>query len=233
MNSQELVSQARWRPVIAGIFIVLGVIAGVLSVVPVLEAPGYLGMLADRRRELLSGAFFQALMVPTCAGFALVLHPMLREVDEGLAVGFVGFRLVACGFHLLAALLLPLIVTMEGGGGDGVALMMETLRVGRDLVNHVGVVGAIAIADTLFFVLLWRSRWVPRWLSLWGGAAGLAVGAATLGVLLQQAAIVSPLYLALTVPLGLQNLVLAGWLTTRGFNVGVGRRPYVGTVEQG
>lgn len=204
------------RTRLAGVLVFVGVIVGVFSVVPVLEEPGYLNALPGRQRELLSGAAFQALMVPTTAGFALALFPILRRADEGLALGFVGFRFIACGFHILAACMLPLLLCVVQGplaeAAAGGALMAETLRLGRDLVNHVGVVGSIAMGDALLFVVMLRWRLVPWWLAGWGLAGAALATVATAAVLVQQLAIVAPAYLALMMPLGLQSLVLGGWL---------------------
>jgi hypothetical protein len=85
--------------------------AGVFSVVPSVDDPGYLLKVADSRPEVLRGAFFQLLMAPAHLGFALALYPVLRRHHPGLALGFVGCRLVAVAFILCGAISLPLFVT--------------------------------------------------------------------------------------------------------------------------
>ena len=68
----------------------------------------------------------------------------------------------------------------------------------------------------MFYVLLYQSRLVPRWLSIWGlvGAAlsivaalGSMFGLSSLGVL--------------SLPLFLQEMVMAVWLIAKGFNPSV------------
>ncbi len=207
----------------AGLLLLVGMGAGLLSVVPVLEEPDYLRSLPARASEVVSGALFQALMVPATAGFALALYPTLRRASPALSLGFVGFRLVGCGFHLLAVALLPLLVDLgqgidDGGDPDTYAIVAEVLRQGRDLVNHVVVILAIAVGDGLLFWILYRSRLVPRWLSAWGIVGALLTILASLLLIPRTVDVVSAPYLALNGPLALHGLALAGWLIGRGFD---------------
>ncbi|MEU0315897.1 DUF4386 domain-containing protein [Nocardioides sp. NPDC006273] len=206
----------------AGVLVFAGMVAGLLSVVPVLEQDDYFGALPARSAEVVSGALFQVLMIPAYAGFALALYPSLRRVSAGLAAGFLGFRLMACGFHLLAAAMLPLLLDLAQGHGTAAPdaatyeILAETLRKARDLVNHVAVIVALGLGDLLLFTLLHRWRLVPRWLSLWGlCGAGLAIFASLL-VLSRAVEIVAAPYLLLNAPLALQSLILGAWLIGRG-----------------
>lgn len=88
---------------IAGVLALAGMIAGVLSVVPILEQANYLALVPAHQRQILLGAGAQLLMVPAYLGFALYLYPTLRRGDEALSLGFVGFRLIAAMFHPTAA----------------------------------------------------------------------------------------------------------------------------------
>lgn len=206
----------------AGVLVFAGIAAGLMSVVPVLEQDGYFENLPTRSGEVVSGALFQVLMVPAYAGFALALYPALRRANAGLAAGFLGFRLTACGLHLLAVTMLPLLLGLAQGYGSATPdtatyeILAETLRRARDLVNHVAVIVALGLGDLLLFTLLHRWRLVPRWLSLWGlCGAGLAILASLL-VLSGALEIVAAPYLSLNAPLALQSLVLGAWLIGRG-----------------
>lgn len=221
--ARSVTEPARRGTTTAGGLAVLGLVAGLLSVVPVLEEPGYLRALPAREAELVRGALFQALMVVGYAGFALALYPALRRVSPSLALGFVGFRLVGCGFHLLAVAMLPLVLDL-GRGLDGGAdpqtyeALVETVRRGRDLVNHVVVVVAVTLGDLLLFTVLYRGRLVPRWLSGWGLLGAALAIVASLLLVSRTVEVVSVPYLSLNAPLAVHTLVLAGWLVARGFD---------------
>ena len=207
----------------AGALALAALVAGLLSVVPVLEEPGYLRSLPGREAEVVSGALFQALMVPAYAGFALALYPTLSRASPALSLGFVGFRLVACGFHLLAVAMLPLLLHL-GQGSDGgtdahtYEVVAEALRRGRDLVNHVVVIMAMVLGDLMLFFILCRWRLVPRWLSVWGILGAVLTILASLLLLSGVVGVVSVAYLSLNGPLALHGLALAGWLIGRGFD---------------
>lgn len=208
----------------AGVLALAGMLAGVASVVPVLEQPNYLAQISTSEREILLGAGAQLLMVPAYVGFALYLYPTLKRCDEALSLGFVSFRLIAAMFHLVGAILLPLFLLLGDGSVQSagtnpshVEVLGELLRSGRDLVNHVALIIALSIGDLLLLRILYRWKLIPRWLSSWGLlGAGLALVASGL-VLFGLAEVVTPLYLTLNAPLAIQTLILALWLIARGF----------------
>jgi hypothetical protein len=208
----------------AGAFVLVGMLAGVLSVVPVLENPGYLTLIPTHQPEILRGAAAQALMIPAYVGFALCLYPTLKRGGEALSLGFVGFRLIAATFHLAGVILLPLFLTLSASVPSGdphpaqMEVLGEMLRSGRDLVNHVALIIALGISDLLLFRILHRWKLVPRWLTTWGFlGAGLTL-AASFMVLVDLTGIVTPLYLGMNAPLAAQSLVLALWLISRGLD---------------
>lgn len=216
---------ARRGTKIAGLLILVAMLAGALSVVPVLERPDYLTLISAHESEILIGAGAQLLMIPAYVGFALYLYPTLRLGDEALSLGFVGFRLIAAMFHFVGVILLPLFLILgevvaqsAGAVPPHIAVSAELLRAGRDLVNHVALIIALSIGDLLLFRILHRRHLVPRWLSTWGFlGAGLALAASST-VLFGLIDVVTPLYLTLNAPLATQSLVLAVWLMAKGLD---------------
>lgn len=208
----------------AGVAILVGLVAGVLSIVPVIERPDYLSLIPTHVPEIMLGAAFQLLMIPAYVGFALYLHPTLNVVHPTLSLAFVGFRLLAGMCHLLGVILLPLFLVLghayvgSEAGTDHIALLGDLLRSGRELINHVALILSLTISDLILFRLLHRSRLVPRWLSAWGFVgAGLAMLASLL-LLAGSLQVVTPTYLAMNASLALQSIVLAAWLIARGFD---------------
>lgn len=209
---------------IAGVLVIVGMIAGALSIVPVLEEPDYLVLIPTHESDVILAAGFQFIMIPAYVGFALYLYPTLRIGNEALSLGFVGFRLIAGTFHFIGVILLPLFLVLgqglvpAGSNASYIAVLGELLRTGRDLVNHVALTISLSMGDLLLFYILYQSRLVPRWLSAWGSlGAGLTILASFM-VLFRLADVVTPLYLAMNAPLALQSLVLAMWLITKGFD---------------
>lgn len=215
----------RRRTAIAGVLIIVGMIAGALSIVPVLEESNYLVLISAHESEVILGAGFQFIMIPAYVGFALCLYPTLRVGNEALSLGFVGFRLIAGMFHFVGVILLPLFLVLGQGfvqasGSDvfHLEVLGELLRTGRDLVNHVALIVSLSMGDLLLFYILYQSRLIPRWLSAWGLVGAGSTMLASFLVLFRLTDVVTPLYLAINAPLALQSLVFAVWLITRGFD---------------
>lgn len=214
----------------AGALVIVGMIAGGLSVVPVLEEPNYLRLIPVQESQIVVGAIAQFIMILAYIGFALCLYPALKAANEPLSVGFLGFRLIAATFHFIGVVLLCLFLVLGqefAQAGDAAVphleVLSEVLRVGRDLVNHGALIISLCLGDLLLFYILYRSRLVPRWLSVWGLiGVGFAIVASFL-VLFQVTGVVTPLYLAMNAPLALQSLALALWLIARGLKSGVSR----------
>jgi hypothetical protein len=211
---------------IAGVLTLVGMLAGALSIVPLLDEPDYLALVSAHQNEILFGAGAQLLMIPAYLGSALYLYPTLKRGDEALSLGFVSCRLIAVTFHFVGVILLPLFLILgeasvhsAGAAPSNIEVLGELLRSGRDLVNHVALIIAVVIGDLLLFRILYRWKLVPRWLSIWGFLGAGPALAASLMVLFGLADIVTPLYLTLNAPLAAQTLILALWLIGRGFNV--------------
>ncbi|WP_043625745.1 DUF4386 domain-containing protein [Nonomuraea candida] len=210
---------------VAGVLVIVGMLAGVLSVVPVLEQPHYLGLVPAHAGQVIIGAAAQLLMIPAYAGFALCLYPALKAVSEPLSLGFLGFRLIAVAFHLAGVILLPLFLVLgeefaRAGAAEAarIEVLGEVVRAARDLVNHAALIISLSLGDLLLFAILHRSRLVPRWLSVWGLLGAGSALAASLLVLFRLTEVVAPLYLAMNAPLALQSLALAVRLIARGLD---------------
>ena len=218
----------RQTTILAGVLIIMGTIAGMLSVVPVIEEADYLVRISAHEDQVIGGAFFQFMMIPAYVGFALCLYPVLRKSNKTLSLGFVGFRLITGMFHFVGVILLPLFLVLSqefirAGAPDTSYFhtLGELLRSGRDLVNHVAVIVSLSLGDVLLFLILYQSKFIPRWLSLWGFlGSGMAMFASFL-ILFRLTEVITPLYLAMNVPLALHSLVLAVWLIAKGFDPAV------------
>lgn len=212
----------------AGILVLLGMAAGLLSVAGAADGPDYLRALEGEQASVVAAGFFQCVMAAAYVGVAVALYPLLRRYSATAAAGFLGFRIAGAVLNVAGVIVLLLLVELStrfvGAGAPVAATYFETvgalLRSGRDLVNHVAVILALGAGDLLLYWVLARARLVPRWLSWWG-FAGVALSF-TGSVLLMTGltSVVTTTYLSLTLPLAAQQLVLAIWLVIRGFAEG-------------
>jgi len=211
---------------IAGALIIIGIITGILSIVPSVESENFLKEVSLNKNQVLTGAVFQFCLVPIYIGFSLLLYPILRQFDRTLSVGFVGFRFMAGAFQLIGIILLPIFIllsqkystvspsdiTIYESAGD-------VLRLLRDLTNHLGVILATGLGNILLYLILYKEKLVPKWLSLWGFLSNTLIMAASFLIIFQLIEVVSIEYGMMSIPLVLQEIVLAIWLIIKGLNL--------------
>ena len=212
----------RIAAILAGVLYFLGLVAGLLSVVPVIDLPDYLTQVSAHIGQVTSGAFFQFLMMAAYVGMAITLYPILKRHNESLALGYVGFRLVAAAFIVIGVILLLLLLTLSQEfirAGAPVSSHFQTvgeiLRTGRDLVNHVGMILVLSMGGLLFCYLLYLTELVPRWLSGWGLLGTAVTITASFLFMFRIIELMTSVYM--NFPLALQEMVFAVWLIVKGF----------------
>jgi len=220
MNSNKQISR------IAGILILTGMVAGILSVVPSVESADYLKEIYSNRSQVLIGAIFQFLLVPIYIGFALVLFKTLKSYNENSAIGFVGFRLIAGVFQIFGVILIPLFIylskTYLNLSGENLLYfesLGEMLKIIRDLTNHLGVMVATGLGNLLLYYILFSGKFIPKWLSVWGIIGNILIILASFLILFQFVDVISTAYITVTVILVLQELNLAIWLIVKGLDL--------------
>jgi hypothetical protein len=154
---------------------------------------------------------------------AVVLFPILRRVDEVLATGYLIIRgAVETATYVIVAiawlLLVPLADTMSAGPGTAspAGVRLGTLVIDSDGASVIMSL-VFCLGAALFYVLLYRSRIVPRWITLWGLAGIPLYVAAYLLAMYGVVGINSSAVNLLSLPLAVQEMVLAVWMIARGF----------------
>jgi len=213
---------------IAGTLFIIGTVAGILSIAPAIDAPDYLTKASENANQVLKGAFFQFIMAVAYIGFAILLYPILRRYNESLAIGFVGFRFIAGVFNIIGVTSILLLLTLSQEFTKAPNLdssyfhtLGELLLAGRDFVDHVAMILAQSIGSIMCYYILYQTMLVPRWLSVWGLAGATLTIFASFLVMFHLIGIITPVYLALLLPLALQEMFLAVWLIVKGFNQSV------------
>ena len=225
--NEDTMREHRAAATTAGILYITGTVAGVLSVVviaPVSDAGDPLAAGAQHSGAVVTGALLVLVMGLSLAFVPVVLFPVLRRVDEVLAIGYLIVRgAVETACYVLSAisllLLLPLGEAMSAGPGTA---SPAGIRLGSLLIDQdeIGAVLALVfcLGGVMFYLLLYRSRLVPRWIALWGLAATPFYAAAFLLAMYAVIGANSTELNLLVIPLALQEMVLAVWMIAKGFN---------------
>jgi hypothetical protein len=209
-----------------GILYIVGTVAGVVTLGftgALRTAQDTLAAVSANGSSLIVGSVLWLTMGLVLAMVSVLMFPILRRHNEGLALGYVIFR---GGLETVTAmvgavswlLLLPLSKIYSVGSPD--ASTMSALGTALLDAGGIGSIGSIvfAIGAAMLNFLLFRSRLVPRWISAWGFLAAfpyLAEGILALTGMMDELPTVSTV---LDMPTALQEMVLAVWLIAKGFN---------------
>lgn len=211
---------------IAGILIILGIITGMLSIVPAVESSKFLEEVNPYKNQVLTGGIFQFFLVPIYVGFSLLLYPILKQFSKTLSIGFIGFRFMAATFQLIGIILLPIFVLLSQeyslASSSDIAIYEsagDMLRLFRDLTNHLGVILATGLGNILFYFILYKEKLVPKWISIWGFLGNIVIMLASFLIIFQLIEVISPEYGLMSIPLVVQEIVLAIWLLTKGLTI--------------
>ena len=227
MNTQT--HTYRKTAIAVGILYVIATAAALLSTAltgGALDAPDYLTRVAAQSEQMIAGALLLIAGGISVVLIAALLFPVLRRYGEGIALGYVGVRILEAVTLLVGVVSLLLLVSVSreyvrvGAGAPAAAhlgssgTLLQALNEWAFPLNPV----VFGLGGLLLYFLLYRSRLVPRWLSVWGFAG---VGMVFAFGLLRMYGGGS---VALALPIGVQEMVLAGWLIFKGFDRSEGRR---------
>jgi Domain of unknown function (DUF4386) len=215
------------RATTAGVLFIAATIASLLATAflgSLLDGSGFLAGVSLHQDRVLVAAFFQLVAAFTSAAIAISLYPVLRRHAAGMALGAVGFRLIEGVFYALSAagtlVLVALSKQLATAGMAGALSVHTSGELVRSFRDSAGVVAVLAfyIGATIYYLIFYRSQLIPRWLSVWG-LAGTALGlVAGLLVMFRVIETMSSFQVALNIPIGVQEMVLAVWLILKGFS---------------
>jgi len=184
-----------------------------------LDEPNYLEAVAASEAQIVTGALLEMLLVLSVVGIAVLINPVLRQRSEGMALAYVGSRLLEAVLLLAAAIsaLVVLGLSPAGGRADSQAVA-DVALVTREWTYLIGSTVMLGVSALILYGLLLAGRLVPMWLSVWGLAGGALI--LLRGLLevygVELSGVVQGL---LAAPIGLNEMVLAAWLFVRGFDM--------------
>jgi len=217
----------RKTAIIVGVLFIIGTLVGVLSKVltqPVLSASNALFSVSANENQVKIGALLALIMAFACAAIAIWLYPVLKKHNEALALGSVGFRLIENLLVIVSAVgllsLLPLCQEYVKAGAPPASyfqtlgtLLLET----RASISNIALI-PFCLGALMYYYIFYQSKLIPRWLSGWGLLAIIMNLASALLVLFALIGTFSTAQVVLSIPIFLQEMVLAVCLIVKGFN---------------
>jgi Domain of unknown function (DUF4386) len=207
-----------------GVLFIIATVAALVAAAlrPGMTATDYLAKLSGTSNQVTGAALFYLIAAFTSAGIAILLYPVLKKWNAGLALGSVVLRAMEAVMYVAAVVsLLSLLTVSKQFANAGAADRTSLQAVGNALLSlneHATLAGvfAFSLGALMYYYVFFQSRLIPRWLSGWGVAASLLMMVACLLSLFSDSPVTG--YTLLILPIAVQEMVLAVWLMVKGFS---------------
>lgn len=196
-------NSTRMNATIVGVLFLTAMVASLLGgglVESALSAPNTLLAASENKTLVIIGVFLELLNGIAVVGIGALLFPILKQHNEKMALGYLGFRLVEAVFCCIIVIS-PLSL---------IALSQEYVKVGIAGAANFQAVSALSLAERasvsgllvpiffslgalLFYYSVFQSKLLPRFISIWGLIAAILI---FINNLLSQFAVI-PMGLAL------------------------------------
>jgi hypothetical protein len=204
-----------------GVIYLAGMVIGIsghILILSVLSAPDRLASLSQNSMLLAIGAVLWLLTVAGDAAHGILMFPVLKQHNERLAIGYLGFRIIDATFIAIMVLLILAQIPIGRLGTQSEASEafylqgLSAVFMQAQLYAYSIAMLTLGVAGLLVCSAFYKTNLLPRPLAVWGlvGYAIILCGSVleVLGFdLLSMHA----------VPGGLWELFVGGWLIVKGF----------------
>jgi hypothetical protein len=186
------------------------------SLESILDVPDYLISVSANKTQVTIGVSLELVNGIAVIGIAIMLFPILKQHDEGLALGYVGFRIIESILCIVTAIIPLLLITLskeysEAPDAPYIQSLGTILRTLRSDLAEIFIPLFFSLGALLFYSLLYKSKLIPRFISAWGFIGAIFIF--TL-IFLEVGVIIN---LILVLPIILNEIFLGIWLISKGF----------------
>lgn len=202
----------------AGVLFIVATGATMLSQIligPTLESVNVAQQVGSERGLFSSAIFLEIVNAAASAGIAIALFPILRRCVEGLAVAYVGFRVIEASVGVVATIGLLLLLTPEAASDAA----LESIALAFHEWAFLLVLTVFSLSTVILYPLMLKFRLVPAVLSIWGLIGGLMLLASALLILFGRIEIGGTTDTVLSLPIWINEMALALWLIFRGVSL--------------
>jgi hypothetical protein len=218
----------RWIATLVGIFFIIAsttAILGLLFYQPIQKGPDYLTSGAAHANQIILGALMELTLAVTAIGTAIGLFPVLRPYGERIALTHLFFRFFEAVVITVGVIAMLSLLTLSQDFVAAAAPDVSTYSIVGSLLHAVykwafmlGPLLFLGINTMMYRSLLYKSNLVPRPLAVMGITGATLVFGYGLLVMFGVAVQGSDLWMLLAMPIAFYEMILAGWLISKGFN---------------
>lgn len=198
----------------------LGLILGGLVAGSIFEGD-YLTLAYPNAMQVGIGVLLESINGIAVIGIAVMLYPILKRYNEGIALGYLAFRGTEALLSILGSTKALSLIDLSkayiaaGSTGNYFVALGEIIMADRhwlmEMLTVFFILGAI-----VFYFILYRTELLPRYVSIWGLAA--AVLMIVFNALIYTGIDLGIINLILVLPMIANEFFVAFWLILKGVN---------------
>ncbi|GLI04514.1 hypothetical protein YDYSG_05440 [Paenibacillus tyrfis] len=193
-------------------------ISGNVLIESIMSAPDDLKDVYSKKDQVILGVLLELINCFAVVGIAIVLFPILKQHNEKIALGYIGFRVIEA-MLLIVGTIGPLLQ---------IRLSQEYIQAGAPAHSYFHTIGALAaegsflafqlamivlgLYSLVFCTLLYRTKLIPRFLTVLGLVGYASLSASAIVELMGYNGMV------LYAPGALFEIMMPLWLIVKGFN---------------
>ena len=175
----------------------------------------FLVRIAANETQVIIGGLIELVYALAIIGIIATLHPILKTHSPVLALSFFCLRFLEAIGVMFHSLFLFCLVTVscEFTVSDATALHFigKLLLSAREWTFLIGSGIVWSLSALILNILLYQNKLLPRWISAWG-LVGATLSLIAYGLVFFHINLPEVFYL----PIGVQEMVFAGWLIVKG-----------------
>ena len=213
----------RGTAIVVGVIYLLGFVVGITGtglMQSVLGASNFLTTVSTHSVMLSIGAILWVLAAVWDATHGVLMFPILKQHNERIAIGYLTFRIIDAIFLSIYVLFILLQIPLGSEFLKATASNTASLQSVSTVLTQANVyaynIGMIALglAGVLLNFQFFRAKLIPRWIGIWGLVGYvILIGGMAADVLGAGLGLTLP-----SIPGGLWEVFVGGWLIVRGFN---------------
>jgi Domain of unknown function (DUF4386) len=210
-------SSLRKTSLVAGIFYLLTFVSiPTLGLYGSVRGPNYI-LSSGPDTPVILGTILEMIVALAGIGTAVTLYPVVKRQNKGIALGFVGSRVLeAATIYAGIVSLLSVVTLRQAGAGAGALATGQALTAQYYWTFLFGQSFIPAVNAVLLGSLLYQSRLVPRALPILGFIGAALLVAAWAGTLFGLLGQMSPTSALLALPIALWEFSLGIYLVVKG-----------------
>ncbi|MED4454924.1 DUF4386 domain-containing protein [Metabacillus fastidiosus] len=213
---------------IVGVLFILAAVTAVIGLIlydPILNGSDYLSKGSEHANQVILGALMELVLVVAAIGTATTMFPILRKYNETIALWHVCFRFLEAIVITVGVISVLSLLTLSrefaAAGAPDIASFQASGTLLKSIHDWTFLLGPnfmLGINTMMYSYILYKTKLVPRFIPILGMTGAALIFICALLVMFGVIEQLSVWGAILALPVAANEMILAVWLISKGFN---------------